>query len=82
MQCQGIMFEINDRNIIRPIEITLYLLDAIHKLHEDKFEFISDNFIDKLYGSDKLRKTILNNNALNDLMNSWEFKLSKTYLLY
>ena len=33
-------------------------------------------------GTEVLDNTILNNNDLNDLINSWEFKLSKTYLLY
>ena len=66
----------------------MHIIDIVNKIHPDIFKFNSDKFIDKLYGSDKLRKTILSNANIQDLFNNWEqdrliFKEKRTpFLLY
>ena len=59
---------------------------------EDKingtYKFISNNFIDKLYGSDKLRNTITQNSSIDKLFEDWDrdqvifSNLRQKYLLY
>ena len=61
----------------------MHLLYSIQILHEQEFEFISNNFIDMLYGSDKLRLFILNNKSVDELIDSWSIsKQQNEFLLY
>jgi len=83
LSCNGIVFNISNRDRIRPIEITLYLIKEIHDMYPDKFKFNSNNFIDNLYGSDKLRLGILNNQNIDVLINQWrQIERTNQFLLY
>ena len=67
----------------RPLEFSINLINAIYSSHKDQFEFNSNNFIDKLYGSDKLRLCVLNGNDIRELINSWgTINQKNEYLLY
>ena len=87
-QCNGIGINIKNREEASPLLITMHIIDIVNKIHPNIFKFNSDKFIDKLYGSDKLRKTILSNANIQDLFNNWEqdrliFKEKRTpFLLY
>ena len=43
----------------------------LNDLYPNKFKFLESNFIDNLYGSDKLRKTIINKDNINNLFKDW-----------
>ena len=57
-------------------------------MHPNDFKFKTNNFIDKLYGSDKLRNTIIFDLDLNILFEDWRrdkinfSKLRQPFLIY
>jgi len=55
-------------NLENPIDWTIKLLAIIKSLHPEQFKFLESNFIDKLYGSDRLRLSILENRNINILI--------------
>ena len=83
LNCQGIRISIIDKHRAKPVEFAMHLLYSIQILHEQEFEFIPNNFIDMLYGSDKLRLFILNNKNVDELIDSWSIsKQQNEFLLY
>ncbi|MBC8213731.1 MAG: DUF1343 domain-containing protein [Candidatus Marinimicrobia bacterium] len=68
--CQGIQIHIDSYDI-NPIELGVRMIEVVHHLHPDKFKFLETNFIDKLYGSDMLRKTIENGESIDSLIQKW-----------
>jgi len=53
-ECKGIrIITLNN-----PLIWTMHLLQIVHDQHPEQFRFLESNFIDKLYGSDKLRLSI------------------------
>ena len=81
-KCYGIDFSVTDKSKVRPIEIVLYVIDFVSRNHSDKFSFNNNNFIDKLYGSDNLRKTIVEQKDIKEIIKEWESFINKEYLLY
>ena len=81
-QCNGISITVLNRELINPIELTLNLMSIIKKIHPEEFNFIEGNFIDKLYGSNNLRNSIMHNKDINILINSWTNFNNTKYLLY
>jgi len=81
-RCSGVEFIIKDKEEIFPLEIAVNLLDILYKNHPKNFKFINDNFIDKLYGSDKLRLSIINNHDITSLIQSWRGDTYEQFLLY
>jgi len=75
-------------NLENPIDWTIKLLAIIKSLHSEQFKFLESNFIDKLYGSDGLRLSILENRNINILIdefqsNKGEFlQKREKYLIY
>ncbi|MBT3518234.1 MAG: DUF1343 domain-containing protein [Candidatus Marinimicrobia bacterium] len=53
--CSGIQLEITDRNEFSPLVTATTLILMIHQLHPREFQWKSDGYIDKLFGSDLLR---------------------------
>ena len=58
------------------------VIDFVNSYHSDQFSFNGNNFIDKLYGSDILSKTILENKSIKEVVRNWETFNNKDYLLY
>ncbi len=81
-KCYGVEFIITDKKKVRPIEVALHIIDYLSKNHEDKFSFNLNNFIDKLYGSDDLRKTIFEKQNIKEIIKKWRPFINKEYLLY
>jgi len=83
-ECNGIRI-ITLKN---PLIWTIHLLQIVHELHPEQFRFLESNFIDKLYGSDKLRLSILNSERVIQIVK--QLKLDeegflikrKNYLIY
>ncbi len=53
--CAGIQIHVLDRESFAPFTLGVYLVDIIRRLHPE-FAFLESNFIDKLLGSDAIRK--------------------------
>ena len=79
--CNGIEISITDIKKAKPLEFSIDLINAVYSSHKKVFKFNPNNFIDKLYGSDKLRLSVLNNNT-KELIDSWEIANENKYLLY
>ena len=82
VECSGVEFIITDKEKISPIEVAVHLLDIVYKNHPKDFNFIGENFIDKLYGSNELRLSILNKNDITSIIKNWTPKIYEEYLLY
>ena len=68
--CNGYQIMVNNENI-DPLTAAIKFIYLINKNYPNNFEFLENNFIDLLYGSDDLRNTILNNENLNKLYSTW-----------
>ncbi len=81
----AIRFVITDRNAYRPVRTSLLLIDEIRRQHPRDFAWTGS--IDRLTGSDKVRRAI-EGGTLPTLLEEWdreaaEFRESRTpYLLY
>jgi uncharacterized protein YbbC (DUF1343 family) len=86
-KCNGFKISILNKKY-NSLKFIIELLSIIQKTHSNEFEFLDSNFIDKLYGSNKLRNTIIENNSINSLINSWNIdrqifnKKRSKYLIY
>lgn len=88
-KCNGVKIVVHDKILYHPLKTAIEILEIVQNVHPDRFKFLENNFIDKLYGSDKLRKCILSDdNQLGDLYEDWvleenKFKTdSMRFLLY
>ena len=87
-KCYGIEIRIVDREKVSPLKIIVSLIDVVYEMHPNEFKFKTNNFIDKLYGSDKLRNTIIFDLDLNILFEDWRrdkitfSKLRQPFLIY
>jgi uncharacterized protein YbbC (DUF1343 family) len=86
-QCSGVYFNVTDKKKFEPVKAGIALLISLKKLFPD-FKFNKDNYIDKLAGTDRLRKMVMDGKDLNTIVDSYkkeldEFKeLRKKYLIY
>jgi len=75
-------------NLENPIDWTIKLLAIIKSLHSEQFKFLESNFIDKLYGSDRLRLSISENRNINILIENFQnhkgefLQQREKYLIY
>ena len=49
----------------------LHLFQVLNEMHTEEFQFLDSRFIDKLYGSDRLRLTIESGVRVEALIESW-----------
>ncbi|MDP7027160.1 MAG: DUF1343 domain-containing protein [Candidatus Marinimicrobia bacterium] len=82
-ECRGIRII----TLEHPLIWTMHLLQIIQDQHPEKFKFLDTNFIDKLYGSDRLRlaneKDITAEKLLaSDATYTQFIELRKKYLIY
>jgi len=86
-QCSGVYINVTDKNLFEPVKAGVAILVSLKKLFPD-FKFNKDNFIDKLAGTDKLRKMIMNGDGYESIIASWKDDLEnfknerEKYLLY
>jgi uncharacterized protein YbbC (DUF1343 family) len=66
--CLGIKMEITELNAYSPFETSMAILISLKK-SSGKFKWINKYFIDKLAGTDILRKMIDSGNSLEEIMN-------------
>ncbi len=86
--CRGIRISITDFESCDPLLTAISILRVVQQNYPDKFEFIATNYIDKLYGSDNLRKRIRGGESARAIVSGWaedelSFKqMREKYLLY
>lgn len=86
-KCKGVYINVTDKSKFEAVKAGIAILVSLRKLFPE-FEFRKDNFIDKLAGTDNLRKRIMNGDDFNTVINSWnenliQFEnLRSRYLLY
>ena len=85
--CYGFNLELKDEKF-DPLKYSVLLINEIKNQYSEDFKFLDSHFIDKLYGSDKLRTIITNDGNIDSLINTWnvdeqEFKKRRAkYLIY
>ena len=85
--CYGININITDREQFESVEFGVYLINIIHKLYPENFQF-RESRIDKLWGNGKLRESIIKGKGPQMIFESYykelnEFKeLRKQFLIY
>ncbi|MEH7514282.1 DUF1343 domain-containing protein, partial [Gottfriedia acidiceleris] len=86
--CNGVEIYVTDREKLEAVSIGLHIIKTIHDMYPNDFEFLSNNFFDKLIGNDWIRPMILDGDSVTDIMNKYqkeldEFKkVRKKYLMY
>lgn len=85
--CSGIYIKVTNKNNFDAVKTGIAILVSLYK-NCTEFRFNKDNFIDKLAGTDKLRKMIINRASLGEIVNAYtaeldEFRKTRSkYLLY
>ena len=85
--CNGLEFEITDRNKFNAVQFGIKLVYALHKLYPDNFEF-RRNWLDRLFGDTYFKEMLVAGNNPNEIISVWQeeledFKILRDkYLLY
>jgi uncharacterized protein YbbC (DUF1343 family) len=85
--CQGVKLTVTDRDKLEPFWTGVQIINAIYRLHTEKFEWKAAHF-DRLCGTDTIRKAILASTLLEALKTRWRtecqtFQPTRAkYLLY
>jgi len=75
-ECGGVFIKVNDKNLFEPVKCGIAMLYALNKLYKS-FRFTGNNFIDKLAGTDRLRKSIINGTYFRDIILMWDNELEE-----
>lgn len=84
----GVEIYVTDRDKLEAVSTGLHIIKTIHDMYPNDFQFLSNNFFDKLIGNDWIRAMILEGATVTDIMNKYqkqqdEFKkVRKEYLMY
>ncbi len=82
--CAGLQIHVQNRNEFEPFKLGVYLVDAIRR-NCPEFEFLEANFIDKLLGTDAIRKADFDADAFlkstQAPLQAWKEKVNP-YLIY
>ncbi|OLT48440.1 hypothetical protein BJF85_12895 [Saccharomonospora sp. CUA-673] len=87
-QCGGVQLAITDPHAFDPIRTGIAMIVTAKRAHSDLFGWREDNFIDKLYGSDRLRSMVDAGAGVDEIIGSWseeiaEFRRNREqYLIY
>lgn len=68
-RCGGVRFKITEREKVKPFELAVSLLFALHKLYPKQIGFKND-FFDKLAGTNQLREMILQGKSPDAILNA------------
>ncbi|MED4585056.1 DUF1343 domain-containing protein [Brevibacillus choshinensis] len=84
----GVQFYITDRDEYEPVRTALSVMAEVKKQYPRQFSWRNDRWIDKLMGTDAVRKALDQGTAVNEIVSQWQEKLNafenqrKTFLLY
>jgi len=85
--CGGCQIHVTDRNIFRPLTVTLQIIATIRTMHPDRL-IIHEDYFDKVLGTSAVREDLLKGIPVEDIVQGFEpglreFEaLRKPYLLY
>lgn len=85
--CNGVQVHVVDRQTFNPVVSGLTVIETIHAMYPQKFEFQEEHF-DHLIGNDWVRRDIQGNVPVREMHTRWQQGLSKfeqvrkKYLLY
>ncbi len=85
--CQGVQIHILDRSTFQPLEVALHLLNEVHTLHPEQFQW-KTAFLDRLVGNSWVREALSDGRPVEEIVHRWqeelkEFKeVRERYLLY
>jgi len=85
--CQAVRLAVTDRDKLEPFWAGVQIINAIYRLHKDRFEWLPDHF-DHLCGTDTIRKAIIAQSPLEELRKRWQIECQTSqqsrakYLLY
>ncbi len=88
MSCSGIKISITNFDDFNPILTGVSILSLISSLHPREFQWVNDNYIDKLLGSDMLRIAIAQKKTSDMIIPEWSQEIymfnefRKPFLLY
>ena len=86
--CGGVQLHVTDRATFEPIRTAVAMLVSVKQLFPSVFAWRPDKFVDKLFGSDRLRTMIDAGARADDVIDAWQAELSAfrkqraPYLLY
>lgn len=80
--CNGVQLHVTNRCLFKPFETGLHLLDAIRRLHADKFEWIkkesgSGYSFDMLAGTDRIRRQLCDGVPVTDIVDGFKEELAE-----
>ncbi len=84
----GVEVYVTDREEFEAIPTGLQIIKTVHDMYPNDFQFLSNNFFDKLIGNTWVKPMILDGASVTDIMNKYqkeqdEFKkIRKEYLIY
>jgi uncharacterized protein YbbC (DUF1343 family) len=84
----GVEIYVTDREEFDAISTGLHIIKTIHGMYPNDFQFLSNNFFDKLIGNDWVRPMILEGASAAEIMNEYQVELDefkkvrKEYLIY
>ncbi|UFJ39530.1 DUF1343 domain-containing protein [Brevibacillus humidisoli] len=84
----GVQVYVTDREAYQPVRTALMMIREVKSLYPDQLAWRSDNWIDKLMGTNSVRQALDAGTSVDDIVADWqteleEFKaLRESYLLY
>lgn len=87
-ECGGVYMKVTDKSKARPFRAAVAILVTLQKLYPGGFVINSNNFIDKLSGTTRLRTMLSSGDSYENIVSSYNNELSsfkelrKKYLLY
>jgi uncharacterized protein YbbC (DUF1343 family) len=86
--CGGVQLTVTDANSLDAIRTAVSLIVTAKQLYPAEFAWRPDNYIDKLSGSDRLRKMVDAGAGIDDVIGAWQPELTaftrrrQQYLIY
>ena len=80
--CSGVQLHVTDRSLFKPFETGLHLVDAVRRLHPDKFEWVkrqpgSGYSFDMLAGTDRIRRQLSEGVPVTEIVDGFKAELSE-----
>lgn len=73
--CGGVKTIVSDRDRLRSVEAMLTILETTRNIYPNHFDLRET--LDRLYGSDRLRKALREHTAVQNLISQWQSDLEK-----
>jgi uncharacterized protein YbbC (DUF1343 family) len=74
--CHGVLIELVDRQVVRPMELGVTMLTAARAIAAKRVQFTATAF-DGLAGTDKVRAAIEAGTAVDEMVAAWQSELDR-----